>query len=130
MLPWLLKKHHRVLAPTVVPDPLVDPGNPPHRDQARPAPYPLQPHARMVALAKGTPSSSETGSPQTKNATVMLVDPVAGKHAVGLHVVERDDRECPPIACRRPVWIEHDFRSTRAIQLGAANPSAIGSTPS
>ena len=31
------KKHHHAGAPSVVPDPLVDPGNPPHRHQARPA---------------------------------------------------------------------------------------------
>ncbi|MBO4228065.1 hypothetical protein [Bradyrhizobium neotropicale] len=35
-------------------DPLVDPGNPAHRHEARPAAHPARPRPRMVVLAQGS----------------------------------------------------------------------------
>ena len=64
-LPRLRTKH--------VPDPLVDPGNPPHRHQARPTAHPARPRHRMVALAARPSSRSAPRASQKKNATVMLV---------------------------------------------------------
>src|SRR4029077_8719994 len=66
------KKHHRAGTPNVVPDPLVDPGNPSHRYQARSTAHLERPCSRMVALATSSPGRRSPRSPQTKNATVML----------------------------------------------------------
>jgi len=66
------KKHHRAGTPNVVPDPLVDPGNPSHRYQARSTAHLDRPCSRMVALAASSPGRRSPRSPQTKNATVML----------------------------------------------------------
>ena len=54
------------------PDPLVDPGNPPHRHQARSTAHPARPHHCMVTLATRPPSRSTRRPSQKKNATVML----------------------------------------------------------
>src|SRR6516162_7678576 len=71
MLSQHSKKHH-VGAPNIVPDPLVDPGNPPRRYQARSTAHPDRPRSRMVALAASSPGRCSPRSPQTNNATVML----------------------------------------------------------
>ena len=54
------------------PDPLVDPGNPPHRHETRTTAHPTRPRHRMVALATRSPSRSAPRTSQKKNATVML----------------------------------------------------------
>jgi hypothetical protein len=59
-------------APNIVPDPLVDPGNPSHRYQARSTAHLDRPCSRMVALAASSPGRRPPRSPQTGNATVML----------------------------------------------------------
>src|SRR5579863_6625850 len=59
-------------APNIVPDPLVDPGNPSHRYQALSTAHLDRPCSRMVALAASSPSRRSPRPPQTKNATVML----------------------------------------------------------
>src|SRR6476469_10344680 len=74
MLSQRSKKHHHAGAPNIVPDPLVNPGNPPHRHQARSAAHLDRPCSRMVALAASSPGRRTPRSPQTENATVMLSD--------------------------------------------------------
>src|SRR6476659_4254158 len=66
------KKHHRAGIPNIVPDPLVDPGNPSHRYQARSTAHLDRPCSRMVVLAASSPGRRTPRSPQTENATVML----------------------------------------------------------
>src|SRR6185369_17851560 len=66
------KKHHRAGTPNVVPDPLVDPGNPSHRYQARSTAHLDRPCSRTVVLAASSPGRRTPRSPQTENATVML----------------------------------------------------------
>jgi hypothetical protein len=73
MLSQHSKKHYHAGAPNIVPDPLVDPGNPSHRYQARSTAHLDRPCSRMVALAASSPGRRSPRSPQTKNATVMLV---------------------------------------------------------
>src|SRR6516162_2707122 len=75
------KKHHAG-PPSLVPDPLVDPGNPSHRDQARSTAYLDPPCSRMVALAASSPSRRPPRSPQRKTTTVMLG---LARKARGLH---------------------------------------------
>src|SRR6185369_1537579 len=70
-------------APNIVPDPLVDPGNPSHRYQARSTAHLDRPCSRMVALAASSPGRRSPRSPQTKNATVMLEQPLAPNVAAG-----------------------------------------------
>jgi SRSO17 transposase len=67
-----LKKHHHAGTPNIAPDPLVDPGNPSHRYQARSTAHLDRPCSRMVALAASSSGRSAPRSPQKKNATVML----------------------------------------------------------
>jgi hypothetical protein len=62
------KQNHRRL----VIDPMVNPGNPPHRHQARSKAYPTRPHHRMVTLAQSSPSDRSASAPQSKTTTVML----------------------------------------------------------
>src|SRR5450631_402995 len=57
--------------PHAVINPLVNPGNPPHRHQTRPKADPTRTHHRMVTVAQTSPSSRSALSPQ-KTATVML----------------------------------------------------------
>src|SRR5450432_1880553 len=64
--------------PHAVINPLVNPGNPPHRHQTRPKADPTRTHHRMVTVAQSSPSSSSALSPQ-KTATVMLG--VKARHA-------------------------------------------------
>jgi transposase len=71
MLSQHSKKHHAG-PPSLVPDPLVDPGNPSHRDQARSTAYLHRSCSRMVALATSSSGPRSPRSPQTKTATVML----------------------------------------------------------
>ena len=65
------KKRCRACGPNI-PDPLVDPGNPPHRHQARTTAHPARQRHRMVALAARPPSRSAARTPQKESATVML----------------------------------------------------------
>ena len=53
-------------------DPLVNPGNPPHRHQARAKEDPACTHRRMVTLAQNSPGRRTAGPSQKKTATVML----------------------------------------------------------
>src|SRR6516164_9449241 len=66
------KKHRHAGTPNIVPDPLVDPGNPSHRYQARSTAHLDRPRSRMVALAASPPGPRSPRSPQAENATVML----------------------------------------------------------
>src|SRR6202035_2445643 len=52
-------------------DPLVNPGSPPHRHQARPKADPTRTHHRMVTLAQSSPGRRST-CPLQKTTTVML----------------------------------------------------------
>ncbi len=52
-------------------DPLVNPGSPPHRHQARPKADPTRPYHRMVTLAQSSPGRRST-CPLQKTTTVML----------------------------------------------------------
>src|ERR1022692_3747364 len=63
--------------PHAVINPLVNPGNPPHRHQTRPKADPTRTHHRMVTVAQSSPSSRSALSPQ-KTATVMLGQAIAG----------------------------------------------------
>jgi hypothetical protein len=72
-----LKKRCRVFGPSV-PDPLVDPGNPPHLREACSTAHPTHPHHRVVTVAprppgRRAPRSPQAREPQKKHATVMLV---------------------------------------------------------
>src|SRR6516165_7987301 len=67
------KKHRHAGTPNSVRDPLVDPGNPSHRYQARSTAHLDRPRSRMVALAASPPGPRSPRSPQAENATVMLV---------------------------------------------------------
>jgi hypothetical protein len=60
-------KHHHAVT-----DPLVNPGNPPHRYQTCSKADPTRAYHRMVILAKGSPGRRSTRPPQDKKATVML----------------------------------------------------------
>src|SRR5690606_15811454 len=67
--------HHpqkRCAGPIATPDPMVCPGNPPHRQSHGTASNPARADHRMVIVAKGASGRSKTGSYQTENATVML----------------------------------------------------------
>src|SRR5664280_941432 len=75
------KKRCAVYGQNIVPDPLVDPGNPPHRHQACTAAHPTRAHHRMVTLAKSSPSRGAPLPSQKESATVML-GRVLIKHAV------------------------------------------------
>ena len=61
-----LKKLCRDVRPASVPDPLVDPGNPPHRHEAGTTAHPTRPRHRMVALAPSPPSRRARGALKTK----------------------------------------------------------------
>src|SRR4029077_16663073 len=81
------KKHRHADAPNIVPDPLVDSGNPSHRYQARSTAHLDRPRSRMVALAASPPGPRSPRSPQTETATVMLVQRTAGAgSAQGSHL--------------------------------------------
>src|SRR6516225_7346831 len=76
-MPYHPKKPYHLCRKSVAPDPLVDPGNPPHRHQARPPARSARPHHRMVVVAACPPGPSsscpsQACTPHKKNATVML----------------------------------------------------------
>ena len=71
------QSHRHAGTPNVVRDPLVDPGNPSHRYQARSTAHLDRPRSRMVALTASPPGPRSPRSPQTENATVMLGTPTA-----------------------------------------------------
>src|SRR5205085_10440762 len=53
-------------------DPMVDPGSPPHRRQARAKADTTRTHHRMVTLAQSSSGDRSESPPQNKTATVML----------------------------------------------------------
>src|SRR3979490_3257295 len=53
-------------------DPMVDPGSPPHRRQARAKADTTRTHHRMVTLAQSSSGGRSASPPQSKTATVML----------------------------------------------------------
>src|SRR5438034_7540050 len=53
-------------------DPMVDPGSPPHRHQARAKADTTRTHHRMVTLAQSSSGGRSESPPQSKTATVML----------------------------------------------------------
>src|SRR6516162_10278310 len=76
-MPYHPKKPYHLCRKSVAPDPLVDPGNPLHRHQARPPARSARPHHRMVVVAACPPGPSSSCPsqaciPHKKNATVML----------------------------------------------------------
>jgi hypothetical protein len=71
----LPKKRRSVFGQDIVPDPLVDPGNPPHRHQACTTAHPTRAHHRMVTLAARPSSRSTPRTSPKHNATVMLGGP-------------------------------------------------------
>jgi hypothetical protein len=82
-MPCHPKKRHHLCRTSGAPDPLVAPGNPPHRHQARPPARPARSHHRMVVVAARPPGPSSSCSsqaciPQKKNATVMLGERESG----------------------------------------------------
>jgi hypothetical protein len=54
-------------------DPLVDPGNPPHRHQDGPAANTARVHHRMVNMEASAPSRRTSSASEIKNATVMVI---------------------------------------------------------
>src|SRR6516165_4120082 len=80
------KKHRHAGTPNVVRDPLVDPGNPSHRYQARSTAHLDRPRSRMVALAASPPGPRSPRSPQAENATVMLVPMVGMQNSNALNM--------------------------------------------
>src|SRR6266540_5756008 len=54
-------------------DPMVDPGSPPHRRQARAKADTTRTHHRMVTLAQSSSGGRAASPPQNETATVMLV---------------------------------------------------------
>src|SRR5487761_1269570 len=55
-----------------IPDPLVDPGNPPHRHEARATAHPTRTRHCMVFMAARPSSRSAPRTSQKEKATVML----------------------------------------------------------
>src|ERR1700686_687629 len=55
-------------------DPMVNPGSPAHRRQARSKADPARRHHRMVTLAQSSPSDRSARAFQSKKPTVMLTD--------------------------------------------------------
>src|SRR6267142_5579225 len=53
-------------------DPMVDPGSPPHRRQARAKADTTRTHHRMVTLAQSSSGGRSESPPQSETATVML----------------------------------------------------------
>src|SRR6266540_6882210 len=53
-------------------DPMVDPGSPPHRHQARTKADTTHTHHRMVILAQNSSGGRSASPPQSETATVML----------------------------------------------------------
>src|SRR5258708_28205945 len=53
-------------------DPMVDPGSPPHRRQARAKADTTRTHHRMVTLAQSSSGGRSASPPQSETATVML----------------------------------------------------------
>lgn len=61
------KTRDRSLDRSIVLDPLVDPGNPPHRHEACPAAHLARPHPCMVVLAQGSSSQRAQSPSQAQN---------------------------------------------------------------
>src|SRR6185369_6147687 len=72
-MPRRSKKHCHAFSKDATPDLLlVGSGNPSYRDQAHATAHPTCPCHCLVALATCSPGRGAPGSPQEKNATVML----------------------------------------------------------
>ena len=130
------KNDARVFGQNIVPDPLVDPGNPPHRHQARTTAHPTRAHHRMVTLATRPPSRSAPRPPQKENATVMLAfrsqhqnDPMPAAAWCGRSV---HSGPTPPGDAKQACHTDRDrsWRSIRCAWRGSARPPAgHGQTP-
>jgi len=92
-MPCRLKKQCLARRRSKALNPLVCPGNPPHRHQARTAAYPAGERHRVVALATRSPGRGTARSHQNENATVMLV----------LLLIERRQPEPRPIESRMEI---------------------------
>jgi DNA-binding IclR family transcriptional regulator len=119
-------------APNIVPDPLVDPGNPSHRYQARSTAHLDRPCSRMVALAASSPGRRSPCSPQTTNATVMLgsVLPLT-RSATGLvYLAFSDSRITAPVVERElaahALPIDRDELASRVEATRAQGFAAVG----
>src|SRR5882672_9652921 len=60
-------------------DPMVDPGSPPHRRQARAKADTTRTHHRMVTLAQNSSGGRSASPPQSETATVMLTAVIASE---------------------------------------------------
>src|SRR6266481_7314060 len=56
-------------------DPMVDPGSPPHRRQARAKADTTRTHHRMVTLAQSSPGRSSTSPLQSKQTATVMLEP-------------------------------------------------------
>src|SRR5882757_8259968 len=67
--------------------PMVDPGSPPHRRQARAKADTTRTHHRMVTLAQNSSGGRSASPPQSETATVMLVQDCGEQlvRQIGLH---------------------------------------------
>src|SRR5476651_102555 len=72
VLPKKTQRRTKTKTKASPPDPLVNPGSPPHRHQTRSKAHPARTHHRMVALAQSSPGRRSARSLQSKTATVML----------------------------------------------------------
>src|SRR5712691_10277102 len=71
-------------------DPMVDPGSPPHRRQARAKADTTRTHHRMVTLAQSSSGGRSASPPQNQTATVMLGStPVRAKERARFEKVEQ-----------------------------------------
>src|SRR5882672_1080202 len=69
-------------------DPMVDPGSPPHRRQARAKADTTRTHHRMVTLAQSSSGGRSESPPQSETATVMLTLQLlflSGSESMGNH---------------------------------------------
>jgi hypothetical protein len=69
-------------------DPMVDPGSPPHRRQARAKADTTRTHHRMVTLAQSSSGGRSESPPQSETATVMLALQLlflSGSESMGNH---------------------------------------------
>src|SRR6267154_5473821 len=65
-------------------DPMVDPGSPPHRRQARAKADTTRTHHRMVTLAQSSSGGRSESPPQSETATVMLGERLHGSIAISM----------------------------------------------
>jgi hypothetical protein len=82
-------------------DPMVNPGSPPHRHQARSKANPTRSYHRMVTLAQSSPGGRSARALQSKKATVMLVSRQADllPEMLQFHLVKWYDKSSPNSCC-------------------------------